>query len=807
MRINYLELRNYRRFEHIRLELPDGVVGIVGSNGAGKSTLVESIAWALFGNQKDIVRAGKDSIRRNDAKAGESTVARLDFSYAGDEYIVTREMSGKALTIDASLTVNGKEVATGGSEVSELIERKLGMDYKSFFISVFAKQKDLAALSSMNPSERRAKILRMLGIDRLDWVLEEAGRREKSKREKVDETRNVLIDGNGQPKRIGLKNRIEELQRGGEAAAKEVARLKREREALKEQEDALDKRVAETNARLKTLREAGRRIESEKAQLASCKKDTERINKSIEEAEKAKEKAGKLSDINSQLSEMKQRREKLASLKSAHENLRKMQSDLKEIDEEISSVGREVAKGEEESGRSGDVAAAKAEQKAQIESLEKEASGVRDNQAELREKIRALKGSVESEEKHLGEMEKLGPESVCPTCERPLGEHHAALKEKITSSIAKTKGDIKEFEASHKDATSRMSELSQAIDAAKRKEEALSKKEKRLLQLERDIEAGKRNLKTLEARKSKLSDEIRKVSSEKYDEEELKSLTAELERLNGERDALVEAASLAKKMPELKEALTKSKAEAERHEAFILGAKYDPTECELLESASEELEVRRKSLRGNSNEIYEAMLSMTKKSEGASAGIREAQKEFESLDVAEKKLNVLEEDLAYAVRLSELMKAFRNSLVARIIPTLSQAASGLLSQLTNGRYSSLTLDDSYNIFIEDGGVKHVLERFSGGESDLANLCLRLAISRVIAERSGTQGINLLVLDEIFGSQDASRKRNLMASFNALSNQFRQILLITHIEDIRDDLGSVIEVYEDENGESRVRVAS
>ena len=52
MRLRTLQLQNYRRYKSADLELPDGMVSIIGSNGSGKSTLMEAVAWALFGNRK-----------------------------------------------------------------------------------------------------------------------------------------------------------------------------------------------------------------------------------------------------------------------------------------------------------------------------------------------------------------------------------------------------------------------------------------------------------------------------------------------------------------------------------------------------------------------------------------------------------------------------------------------------------------------------------------------------------------------------------------------------------------------------------
>ncbi|MDD1756113.1 MAG: hypothetical protein LUQ39_04685, partial [Methanomassiliicoccales archaeon] len=65
--------------------------------------------------------------------------------------------------------------------------------------------------------------------------------------------------------------------------------------------------------------------------------------------------------------------------------------------------------------------------------------------------------------------------------------------------------------------------------------------------------------------------------------------------------------------------------------------------------------------------------------------------------------------------------------------------------------------------------------------------------------------NFLILDEIFGSQDQERKRNIMEAFGQLSKQFSQILLITHIEDVKDLVGGAIVVQENEDGSSSVSV--
>src|SRR6185503_15364558 len=109
----------------------------------------------------------------------------------------------------------------------------------------------------------------------------------------------------------------------------------------------------------------------------------------------------------------------------------------------------------------------------------------------------------------------------------------------------------------------------------------------------------------------------------------------------------------------------------------------------------------------------------------------------------------------------ELDRAFnelRAQLNAELRPELSELATGFLRELMDSRTAELELDERYNILIlEEGVTKPVL---SGGEEDIANLVLRLAVSQMIAERSG-QAFSLLVLDEVFGSLDESRRFNVL----------------------------------------------
>jgi len=137
---------------------------------------------------------------------------------------------------------------------------------------------------------------------------------------------------------------------------------------------------------------------------------------------------------------------------------------------------------------------------------------------------------------------------------------------------------------------------------------------------------------------------------------------------------------------------------------------------------------------------------------------------------------------------------------------LSDYASEFLRSITDRKYGTLELDENYDVFIYDEGTPYEINRFSGGEEDLANLCLRLAISAVVSERSAIQ-TNFIILDEIFASQDALRKRNIITALSGLSKKLRQIFLITHIEEVKDYMEYVLRVTEDEEGVSWVTMGA
>ena len=88
--------------------------------------------------------------------------------------------------------------------------------------------------------------------------------------------------------------------------------------------------------------------------------------------------------------------------------------------------------------------------------------------------------------------------------------------------------------------------------------------------------------------------------------------------------------------------------------------------------------------------------------------------------------------------------------------------------------------------------------FSGGEAFRINFALRIALSKLLAARSGAP-LPILFIDEGFGSQDADGQDRLREVINSIQDEFQKVLVITHIEAIKDSFPVRIEVEKTSSG--------
>ena len=310
----------------------------------------------------------------------------------------------------------------------------------------------------------------------------------------------------------------------------------------------------------------------------------------------------------------------------------------------------------------------------------------------------------------------------------------------------------------------------------------------------------------LTGRVSELLTRLEELSDLSYDAEAHREKSAERDRLERARGRVEELGRRLESRSGVEEALKDARTRVDeagevakklREEVSALG--FDEAAYEAATEKVAGAEVRVSDLR-------DAREGLGGDWKDADHRIERAKTELKRLDDDRKLAN---EKAAAAARMDEmdgLFTEFFRSLTARARPMLEAEASGLVRELTDNRYESMEFDENYRVRLLDRfDDSYAIERFSGGEADVASLSARVALSRLIAARGGNT-LGFLVLDEVFGSLDAGRRNNVLLAVERLKRSFGQIFIISHVGEVQESalVDEIWQIEEDEEGKSLVR---
>jgi exonuclease SbcC len=148
-------------------------------------------------------------------------------------------------------------------------------------------------------------------------------------------------------------------------------------------------------------------------------------------------------------------------------------------------------------------------------------------------------------------------------------------------------------------------------------------------------------------------------------------------------------------------------------------------------------------------------------------------------------------------------------IIHNALPEIEDEANRLLAKLTDNSLQ-IKLDtqrqaragsnqiETLDISITDEAGTRPYEMYSGGEAFRVNFALRIALSRLLARRAGAN-LQTLILDEGFGTQDAKGRERLVEAIEAVKAEFSLILVISHIEELKDAFPTRIEVSKTSSG--------
>ncbi len=798
MVIESLRLRNYRRFRALELEFPENLIGIIGPNGVGKTTIVEALGWALYGNR--IVRTDKSDVRSQSADSREACAAELVFWCAGQQYRVVRQLKGKNAIAEAAIYRQGAEApaAVQDSGVTEFVEKLLGLDYQSFFASVFARQKELDAFSRLPTAERLKCINRLINIDLIDRAREQARSDRNQRRAYSDGLRKGLKDERLLRDQLAqLEERLEDKQAAERqskesllAAREAVTQAKKQFEALSTARERFLKLATHRQSLERSLSEWQNSLADAQHALADIDKDEVSLRQMEPQLR--------------ELSAVRAEKERLDKAASAFATQHAKKQELGRVRQQLQDLQASLTELHARAGALADLEAQLAEVDASIDTLEKELDQGEKSLKDLRDERAATRArGQELRQKH-DQVQRLGPSGPCPVCTRPLGEHHAPVLHNLAKQLAELRETYRHLEEKERIATAEQERRKEELRRLRSRHAELLPQKHSALEAARQLAQTRQLLARYEEAAQTLEQEIAAIGDIDYDHEHHEAVQKRFDELTQvHNQALVLQGTVAQR-PRLEgeitrlrssiEAATAELAELEKEMAAI---GFDEQEYQraqqLVEECSQALDQRQQ----EHSRVREDLVAMAKEKERVLLELEEHQRQSQEIAAAEQEVRYLE-------LLDYHFDQFRQELANRLRPLIATRASELLRLTTQGRYSLLELDHEYNVRLYDGTVPYPLARFSGGEQDLTNLCLRIAISQVVAERSGVTPMNFIVLDEVFGSQDEHRRQLILSALNQLSARFRQIFVITHIEPVRDSLPVVISVEELGEHESTAR---
>ena len=140
-----------------------------------------------------------------------------------------------------------------------------------------------------------------------------------------------------------------------------------------------------------------------------------------------------------------------------------------------------------------------------------------------------------------------------------------------------------------------------------------------------------------------------------------------------------------------------------------------------------------------------------------------------------------------------------------------------LMRMSGGQYDLKRREEAENLRSQSGLALNVIDHYngsersvktlSGGEAFIASLSLALGLSEEVQSQSGGIVFDAMFVDEGFGSLDEDTLKQAMEALRSLTEGNRLIGIISHVAELRNEIGNQIIVVKDRSGGSRVRIVT
>ena len=772
-----VELTNFRSFANATfspLGMGQGMTAINGSNGSGKSTITHGIVWAFYGITPDGVPV--KALRRQGSEG--EVRATVTFRHNGDTIVISRALRGRNDSTIASITLNGiEETSVSTKTATAWIINRLGLDAEAFLTAFVVRQKELDNLVKARPAERRKIIERLAGIERMSLALELARSNAKQAQRVLDalpETEDPDLAKAKYEKSIldleATAKKVDDARDNENLAEKEVIEAQT---LLTQGQTAINNsKSAEHKLQLSEQAVFGLKKDVEKLTLESSGFETlEEVTLEADKARQARSDAELLvREVDSFIDKANADAERLSLAEEASNALVEAINNYTSIEEELN-----------------------AEILTLPEDLDSKIVTLTEEIKELSQNKGAVRGEWDRLTKAISNLKTASREHAeCPTCLRVL-EDVDSLLDSLQTSLDRVQKDGEALSSEIKVKESELASLSK-INNRKTKlindragnEKALTSNREALVKAKSE-EARLADIAETSAEQAHEARNSAKVASESLPELIAleKQAQAELRKIESAVKASEELPMVEVDLEHAIRAMGVAQAEVDITQEILSNISLEDLE-ESMNSASSKLRIAL-------DEVAQAKADhnfMIKSLELARAALDAAEK---SAVTRKKAISDLEKQSALATAMDE----FRRDRLARLAPELSEVASDLILRMTDGKYTTVELDEDFTPILTDStGSERPVAWLSGGEESTVALALRVAIGEVLAGQSG----GLLILDEVLTAQDTLRRQATMGAIRALP---RQIITINHVSESTDMVDLVADVIDDGEGSSTI----
>ena len=816
---------------------------ISGQNGSGKSSILDAMTWALFGR----ARKHDESIINLESEMAQVT---LTFEYEGNFYRVMRtNPRGKTTALEFHISENG---AAGNAsawkpltesslrETDQKIVDTLRLDYETFINAAFFLQGEADQFTQHNPSDRKRILSQILNLEIWEGYRKKAFQSRRNIESEIShmdgrttEIRLELEQEDTRKEQLGaLEEQLSEaagLRKDQEKNLEEIVNYQALLDELANKANNLDLQVDQKEKALEELR--ARLIPRTKEQ-ETCYQTLDgedQLKEDLSKHEKAKKTLAEV-DKNAQkfLEEERQRQEPLseiagqkARIEQEVSSLTQRESSIQDLLSKLPTLQEDIKEKQEAITRFEENLKARDEKQDELEGALAKLSDARAENPRLLQEMKELEKRIRDLENSEG--------ADCPLCGQPMPE------EERESLIKDLKAQGKDMGDRYRDNKALLEKSDQKVKGLQKHIADFSQSEKALRSHTQKFDRLSLDLSQMEVKQEKwesedgprlkeLTDQLENNDYAEKAHKKLEKIDQELKTIGydpGEHDQI-------RKTVEARDELQAKMQEIEKARAALVPLERDIADItDAIEAERTQLDDLAKEQKNCSQELDELAKDAPDlaKAEKELLGLKEKENILQrQVGAAQQKVSVLESqkirlleldtklgDNRDKVRLhKQLEEAFGKNgvpalLIEQALPMIELKANEILDRLSGGSMSvrfitqreykdkkRADLKETLDIQIQDRAGVRDYEMFSGGESFRINFAIRLALSHVLAQRAGAR-LQTLVIDEGFGSQDEIGRQRLTEAITLVQDDYKKILVITHIEQLKDIFSSQLVV--------------